>query len=667
LGFNKLGNGTLWLFGANPALSGTITIAAGRIFSANANAIGSAAFTIAAGSYLDFWSSGTFSNDFTLNGIGQVQDGQRKSAIYVDNGGANVGIINGTVALNATADVGCSAGNESLTLNGAVTGPGGLIKNGNGGSLLLANASKTYSGPTLVSNGVLVVDTELTSTRLTNYAGTILSGNGQIDSSATLVGGATLSPGRTNDLGVLTVSNLVCQPGATLAFDLSPTSSNEGALNDELLLGNLTLSGTVTGLVSFIPNAVPVTGRYILARYTGTASGLSNLVLSPDFAAQSFNPSLDFSVTGQIALLIAAGSSAQPSSPKRSGICYSTLYGKTGPNVRIQSFGTNAAQFFLRDINGDQHDDAVAYYTNATQLGQWSVALGNGQSFTNPRVLVAFPTATPILKPLMADLNGDGRADALYLRADNADWWAAYSTGTAFGGVPDRSFAGLNLAYPKEGYPAPQAKLLGSLNPGIGCACAINLGDWFAIEHPTKYSTQAAGVMDTWTSWGNNYIPQLPGAVGTYDSGDPAFNDLQIAMVHDAGFDYLMFDDTNGNNTWVDNRIANFVTRLRRWNQTRALGQHPLYFCVAKGGSRGKSNWQQTIEQESQFAWTNWYAPNPDVHYTLAGKPLLIHFVWDPSYSSNFLAWTGDKTYSSRFTIRWMYNYIANAPAWANA
>lgn len=505
---------------------------------------------------------------------------------------------------------------------------------------------------------------------------------------------------------------------------------------------------------------------------------------------------------------------------KRSGIFYSTLYAKTGQYIRIREFGTNGAACFLADTTGSHRADAVIYYGIGPSLGQWLVARGNGQVFSNPSVAVVFTNATTAMKPLMADVNGDGRqdaclfdpatgswwvalstgtnfgrpvlystgsgygstdqfladvdgdgkadaivyfgagglagqwhvgrsqdagfasfapwltgfganttrrlvgdvngdgkadavaftqssgawqvalssgsgfanngiwltnfatdagqvflydvdrdgrADAVAVQASTADWWVVYSTGAKFdGSYLDRWIANLHTAFPKEGFPAPQAFLTGSLDGSVACACAVTLGDWFALTNGNKYATVIADTSDTWSAWGDNYIPQLPGLVGAYDSGDPTVNDAQLRLLHDAGFDYLMFDDTNGRAGWVESRIANWIQRLRAWNRSRAAGQHPVYFCLSEGSSRGQTNYQQLIEQESAFAWNTYYQGNRDAYYTSAGKPLLIHFVWDPSYSSNFTAWAGDKTYSSRFTIRWMYNAVANDPAYAD-
>ena len=260
LGFANLGTGTLWLKGNNSGLGGTLTIARGRIFNYSPTGIGNAAVVISNGCYLSFWTGGEFTNSsFVLNGLGQTQDGQLKSALYVDNGGVNSVILDGTVTLNALSDMGCSATNESITLNGAVSGPGGLVENGHGGTLTLAGLAKSYTGPTLVSNGVLAVNAELVASRVTNYSGTLLSGTGRIDSSAYVFGGATVTPAGVNFSGTLSVSNLTCQAGATLEFDLTPLNNIEGSgINDELLVTNLTFNGTVTNQINFYTTATPV-------------------------------------------------------------------------------------------------------------------------------------------------------------------------------------------------------------------------------------------------------------------------------------------------------------------------------------------------------------------------------------------------------------------------
>ena len=114
---------------------------------------------ISNGCYLDFYniSVNLSSTNYILNGMGATQDGQLKSTLQADGtttGTAGSFTINGTVTLNATSDIGGTSPAQTMTLAGTVTGPGGLVKNGSSGTLVLANTN-TYAGGTTVSSGLV--------------------------------------------------------------------------------------------------------------------------------------------------------------------------------------------------------------------------------------------------------------------------------------------------------------------------------------------------------------------------------------------------------------------------------------------------------------------------------------------------------------------------------
>lgn len=91
---------------------------------------------------------------------------------------------------------------RNITLTGKLSGIGGLIKTG-GGALYL-NGSNTYSGGTIVSNGMF-------------------GGTGSVAGVVTIVNNAVLTAGSTGTVGVLNVTNLALQEGAVYNwnYDLS--------------------------------------------------------------------------------------------------------------------------------------------------------------------------------------------------------------------------------------------------------------------------------------------------------------------------------------------------------------------------------------------------------------------------------------------------------------
>ncbi len=105
-----------------------------------------------------------------------------------------------TNAEEDTANYDTSAPNDPTTLfidsgsatqNGSITGNGSVIKTGNG-TLTLAN-DNTYTGPTSVNAGTLIVDLSITG-NVTVAAGATFGGDGFVDGSITLESGSFLAP-----------------------------------------------------------------------------------------------------------------------------------------------------------------------------------------------------------------------------------------------------------------------------------------------------------------------------------------------------------------------------------------------------------------------------------------------------------------------------------------
>lgn len=117
---------------------------------------------------------------------------------------------------------------------------------------------------------------------------------------------------------------------------------------------------------------------------------------------------------------------------KNAGIFYSTLYAKQAPVKRIENFGDGADYFFLKDVNGDGKDDAVAIYTHGEKKGGVYVALSGGSLLLKPVCALTFMFQWDFIHPLMGDLNGDGKADMLYLDQSMGAAYAAFSRGASF-------------------------------------------------------------------------------------------------------------------------------------------------------------------------------------------------------------------------------------------
>lgn len=182
-----------------------------------------------------------------LNKVIVLQDG---ASIWNENG---VSAVDGAVTVQGSATF--NAGGTSLTFNGVISGSGGLAKTGTG--QLFLNAANTYSGPTLVNAGSLVL-TDLgsinnssaitvTSTldvsgrsdgTLALAGGQTLMGAGTVNGSLVVNAGATVAPGA--PLGTLNVASSLTLQGAA-AFEIDKTLPAADAIR----AASITYGGTL--------------------------------------------------------------------------------------------------------------------------------------------------------------------------------------------------------------------------------------------------------------------------------------------------------------------------------------------------------------------------------------------------------------------------------------
>lgn len=188
---------------------------------------------------------------------------------------------------------------------GSLIGTNRLTKAGRG-KLTLAG-THTYTGPTLVWDGPLIVNGALSASPVTVRGGVwhegALAGHGFVGGGATIHRHGNVSPGNgTAAPGTLTISNGLTLHNAALRFDLSDDPTGTLKTNDHLVvLGNLTLHGTNRVVIHRLNGALPPGTVYPLVSYTGALIGsLSQLVVEglPGLPVALTNP------PGQLALIV---------------------------------------------------------------------------------------------------------------------------------------------------------------------------------------------------------------------------------------------------------------------------------------------------------------------------------------------------------------------------
>ena len=212
------------------------------------------------------------------------------TAAYVSTNGAI--IDSSTYAVTIAQALG-----HDPALGGTVDG--GLTSQGSG--VITLAGTNTYTGPTAVTAGTLLVNGSIGAGAVTVSGGT-LGGGGIINGAVDVQGGGTFSPGA--GIGTQSVaSSLSFESGSTAQFDFGTGTNSE-----VLVTGALNLNGSTTVSITYV-SAVAALGTYPLIQYGSLSGSLANLT-----PPTSPNPRLVFSLTNSVATktisLVVSGVSA---------------------------------------------------------------------------------------------------------------------------------------------------------------------------------------------------------------------------------------------------------------------------------------------------------------------------------------------------------------------
>jgi len=242
-------------------------------------------FIVDSGTELDFWTgdAGYAKNFHVLSGgLFQILTSftSFNGNLTLENGAKFVGIfgggnqsLNGTFTLNGVADF--QLGDGNFIFSNVISGPGGFVRDAYN-HLMVFQASNTYSGPTIIGDGltvalsgngsishssliffggstptnVLLDVSTRTDGALTLANGQTLGGIGTINGSLTVGAGATISPAGTNTtIGITAGANATGTIAATGTVVLDGTTTlklNGSGVNDEVQAGaGITYGGTL--------------------------------------------------------------------------------------------------------------------------------------------------------------------------------------------------------------------------------------------------------------------------------------------------------------------------------------------------------------------------------------------------------------------------------------
>jgi outer membrane autotransporter protein len=343
-GLTKIGAGTLMLSGSS-TYTGATSVNAGTLQAGAVNAFSPfSAFTVASGATVDLASfnqtigslagagsvtlgsavlttgndntsttySGTISGVGGLTKIGAgtlVLSGSNTysglttitaGTLQLGDGGTS-GSILGNVFNNASFAVNRS---DTFTFGGVISGTGAFQQNGIGTTVL--TAVNTYTGPTFVNAGTLVVNGSIASSAVTVNAGGTLAGTGTVGP-ATIASGGIFAPGATGTPGTMTVAgNLAFQSGALYLVQVNPSIASSSNVS-----GTASLAGTVQA--AFAAGSYATRAYTILSAAGGLGGTTFNALTTSNLPA-GFTASLSYTATDAI-LNLTASLGSSPSAP----------------------------------------------------------------------------------------------------------------------------------------------------------------------------------------------------------------------------------------------------------------------------------------------------------------------------------------------------------------
>lgn len=233
------------------------------------------------------WDTGTSTS--WRNNAGATSAFSSGDRVLFDVSGSNASPINLAGSLSPAA-VSCFNPQDFVLSGGSGSLAGGMTFSKSGRGKVTLTGTHAYTGATIIWDGALVVNGQLSSSPVTVWGGTWggapamgetggrLSGTGTVSQPVSVEYRGAIAPGAgMGSAGTLSLgSSLTAKDGAVFALDLSNDPSGVSTPSDRITVaGNLGLSGTVT--IDIVGSLAP--GTYTLLTYGGTLSGsVSNLV-----------------------------------------------------------------------------------------------------------------------------------------------------------------------------------------------------------------------------------------------------------------------------------------------------------------------------------------------------------------------------------------------------
>jgi hypothetical protein len=251
-----------------------------------------------------------------------------------------------------------------------------------------------------------------------------------------------------------------------------------------------------------------------------------------------------------------------------------------GQNVYVASFISNAVTVFSRenpavpsqvqfaDVNGDGRADYLSFESSGD--AELRVALSNSADFTSPEIWLQHGDSSPN-QIQYADVNGDGKADALYFDTFRSNGvWVSLSAGSGFT-APQM--------WLQHGQSSPNQIQYADVN-GDGKADALYFdtfrsnGVWVSLSHGNGFTA-----------------PQM-----WLQHGESSPNQIQYADVNgDGKADALYFDTLRSGGVWVSLSTGTVFTTPQMWLQYGESMPNQIQYADVNGDGKADALYFDTL------------------------------------------------------------------------
>lgn len=431
----------------------------------------------------------------------------------------------------------------------------------------------------------------------------------------------------------------------------STWTTGHGTGSTAQLLADVNGDGRSDALVFFNgdPSGDGYVGDWYVALSTGSAFSSFTLMTSGLGSGATQVLAGDVSGDGKADLVSVYSTAGQWVVSLSNGTTAGTL------NIWANNVGAGASTYFLGDANNDGKADAIA-----TGAGTWAQGLSSGSSFAATTAITA-GHGVGASQLFYTDGNGDGYAEPYaFFNADIADGNPGDLIGREYDRA-SRTVKGDNLLLNSGfGYNASQVFLARASGEEYGWKDVVAFyptvdGGTWKVQ---RYASADNITYNTWAGFGSKppikYQPLTLGSYQQYDSGNTAVIDEHLSTISAAKIDYLLLDETNNLNVAegaILNRAERLAQRVNVWNDNAANPKVRYAFAI---GGLQYSNDPVTLENEARQTWEE-FANDPtiggDNYYQVDNKPLLVVYA-NKAQQSSWLNYTGDKSASSAFTVR---------------